>query len=74
MNLTVPTNIYVVYVAQISFYVHSLYATVFVDQWRRDSIVLIGHHIITALLLIFSLATRCVQTHISYAHAHLHTA
>jgi len=59
MNLTVPTNIYAVYVVQISFYVHSLYATVFVDQWRRDSIVLIGHHIITAVLLIFSLSTRC---------------
>lgn len=56
--LIVPRSVYIVYVVQISFYVHSLYATLFVDQWRRDSLVLIAHHIITVILLVFTLSIR----------------
>lgn len=58
MNLSVPLSIYAIYMAQISFYVHSLYTTILVDHWRRDSVVMVGHHVITALLLVFSLSTR----------------
>jgi len=60
MSLEVPKDVYAIYMIEISFYLHSLYTTLFVDQWRRDSIVLMGHHIVTSLLLVFSLSIRWV--------------
>ncbi|KAI1280461.1 Ceramide synthase 1 [Halotydeus destructor] len=57
--MAVPTNIYIIYMAQISFYINSLYTAVLVDQWRRDSPVLIVHHVITVILLVFTLSLRC---------------
>ncbi|XP_074597221.1 ceramide synthase 1-like [Brevipalpus obovatus] len=59
MSLEVPKDVYAIYMIEISFYLHSLYTTLFVDQWRRDSIVLMGHHVVTSLLLVFSLSIRC---------------
>lgn len=58
MSLEVPQDVYAIYMVEISFYLHSIYATMFVDQWRRDSIVLMGHHIVTSFLLIISLSIR----------------
>ncbi|XP_053211651.1 ceramide synthase 1-like [Panonychus citri] len=59
MSLDVPKDVYAIYLIEISFYLHSLYATLFVDHWRRDTLVLMGHHIVTSLLLVFSLSIRC---------------
>ncbi|XP_015789687.1 ceramide synthase 1 isoform X1 [Tetranychus urticae] len=59
MSLDVPKDVYAIYIVEISFYLHSLYATIFVDHWRRDTLVLMGHHIVTSLLLVFSLSIRC---------------
>lgn len=58
LDLEVPMDIYMIYMVQISFYVHSLYATLCIDVWRKDSLVLMAHHVITSILLIFSLSTR----------------
>lgn len=58
MDLIVPRSVYIVYLAQTSFYVHSLYATLCVDVWRRDSAVLIVHHVITVILLVVTLSVR----------------
>ncbi|RWS08325.1 ceramide synthase 1-like protein, partial [Dinothrombium tinctorium] len=60
MSATIPLDVYIIYVIQLSFYIHSVYATLFVDQWRKDSLVLIGHHIITSVMLLFSLSTRFI--------------
>lgn len=52
------TSYYVVFSVECSFYVYSLYATLFLDSWRKDSLVLMVHHIMTVALLVFSWAAR----------------
>ncbi|RWS31965.1 ceramide synthase 1-like protein [Leptotrombidium deliense] len=59
MSNEIPNDVYTIFVVQLSFYIHSVYATIYVDAWRKDSLVLIGHHIITSVMLLFSLSTRC---------------
>ncbi|XP_076322781.1 ceramide synthase 1-like isoform X2 [Tachypleus tridentatus] len=58
INSPIPTDIYILYVIQCSFYLHSLYATLFLDTWRKDSVVLLLHHLITLVLVSGSLACR----------------
>jgi len=53
-----PTEIYFVYLIQMSFYVHSVYGTLYVDMWRKDSIVMLIHHFLTIILIGFSYAAR----------------
>ncbi|KAG7487957.1 hypothetical protein MATL_G00029060 [Megalops atlanticus] len=57
-GMTVPTDIAIAYLIQGSFYGHSIYATVYMDAWRKDSIVMVVHHIITLALITFSYAFR----------------
>ncbi|EDO49866.1 predicted protein, partial [Nematostella vectensis] len=57
-SMPVPSDIYTIYVVQAGFYFHSIYATVFMDKWRADSIVMICHHILANALILFSFATR----------------
>ncbi|XP_078483914.1 ceramide synthase 1-like [Ciona intestinalis] len=51
LKCTVPWDLYIAYAAQLSFYVHSIYATAILDEWRKDSVVLLVHHVFTILLL-----------------------
>ena len=57
-GMPIPQDIYMLYVVEAGFYFHSIYATLFMDQWRRDSILMIMHHILTNLLIFFSFAIR----------------
>jgi len=54
MNDVVPNNMHILYLIEISFYIHSIYAVVCLDEWRKDSLVMFIHHIITFLLLSLS--------------------
>ncbi|XP_076801395.1 ceramide synthase 1-like [Clavelina lepadiformis] len=54
----VPTKIYIAYLVQFSFYAHSVYGTLFMDVWRKDSKVMLAHHFVTLLLIGFSYAFR----------------
>ena len=54
IDAVVPFSIYIAYMVQISFYVHSVYATLFIDVWRKDSIVMLLHHFVTMFLISFS--------------------
>ncbi|XP_053312166.1 ceramide synthase 1 [Spea bombifrons] len=54
----VPRNIALAYLIQGSFYAHSTYATLYMDAWRKDSIVMILHHLVTFTLITFSYAFR----------------
>ena len=56
--MPVPQDIYTLYMAEAGFYFHSIYASLFMDEWRRDSILMIVHHILTNSLILFSLAFR----------------
>ncbi|XP_078360160.1 ceramide synthase 1-like [Oculina patagonica] len=57
-GMPIPQDIYTLYVVEAGFYFHSIYATLFMDQWRRDSILMILHHILANLLIFFSFAIR----------------
>ncbi|KXJ13604.1 ceramide synthase 1 [Exaiptasia diaphana] len=57
-KVEIPSDIYILYVIQTGFYLHSIYATFFMDKWRKDSIVMILHHVLTICLLAFSFAIR----------------
>ncbi|XP_060641072.2 ceramide synthase 1 [Anolis sagrei] len=54
LGTEVPTDIAIAYLLQCSFYVHSLYSTLYMDVWRKDSVVMLVHHVVTLLLLAFS--------------------
>ncbi|XP_068175079.1 ceramide synthase 1 [Antennarius striatus] len=57
-GMSVPVDIAIAYLIQGSFYGHSIYATVYMDAWRKDSAVMVVHHIITLALICFSYAFR----------------
>lgn len=56
--MAVPWDIAVAYLLQGSFYCHSVYATVYMDSWRKDSVVMLVHHVVTLLLIASSYAFR----------------
>ncbi|XP_068923868.1 ceramide synthase 1 [Petaurus breviceps papuanus] len=57
-GMEVPRDIAVAYLLQGSFYGHSIYATLYMDAWRKDSVVMLLHHIVTLILIVFSYAFR----------------
>ncbi|XP_028299953.1 ceramide synthase 1 [Gouania willdenowi] len=57
-GMPVPIDIAIAYLIQGSFYGHSIYATLYMDAWRKDSAVMVVHHIITLALISFSYAFR----------------
>uniref|UniRef100_H2YWP0 TLC domain-containing protein n=1 Tax=Ciona savignyi TaxID=51511 RepID=H2YWP0_CIOSA len=66
----VPNEIYLAYILQFSFYIHSVYGTLFVDAWRKDSIVMLAHHVVTMLLIGFSYAFRFTNVGILILYLH----
>lgn len=59
--MSVPRDIAAAYLLQSGFYGHSIYATLYMDTWRRDSAVMLLHHVVTLLLLVSSYAFRWVS-------------
>ncbi|OCU00887.1 ceramide synthase 1 [Xenopus laevis] len=57
-GVQVPRDIALAYLIQGSFYAHSTYATLYMDSWRKDSVVMILHHLVTFTLITFSYAFR----------------
>ncbi len=58
LNMTVPFDVKFFYFIECGLYLHSVYATVFMDAWRKDSIVMIIHHFITLALILVSYGAR----------------
>ncbi|PIO76271.1 Longevity-assurance protein [Teladorsagia circumcincta] len=44
----------VIYATQASFYIHSVYATLYLDPWRKDSWLMFIHHFIALSMLLLS--------------------
>ncbi|VDO49944.1 unnamed protein product, partial [Haemonchus placei] len=44
----------VIYATQASFYIHSIYATLYLDPWRKDSWLMFIHHFIALSMLLLS--------------------
>lgn len=55
---SVPAAFKAVYFLEVSYYVHSLYATIFLNEWKKDSVVLLIHHFVAITLLSFSFLSR----------------
>ncbi|NWU17889.1 CERS1 synthase, partial [Cephalopterus ornatus] len=57
-GMEVPMDIAIAYLLQCSFYGHSIYATAYMDTWRKDSVVMLLHHVVTLTLIASSYAFR----------------
>ncbi|NXH51325.1 CERS1 synthase, partial [Rhabdornis inornatus] len=57
-GMEVPGDIAVAYLLQCSFYGHALYATAYMDTWRKDSLVMLLHHVVALTLIAASYAFR----------------
>ncbi|XP_013411633.1 ceramide synthase 1 [Lingula anatina] len=57
-GMEVPTLVYIMYMVQLSFYLHSVYGTLFMDHKRKDTLVMLFHHFLTMSLIGFSYACR----------------
>ena len=57
-DMAIPDDIRYLYYLESGFYFHALYATVFMDVWKKDSIAMLIHHVLANALIIFSMATR----------------
>ena len=60
MDMVVPPDIKLLYFAQCGFYVHSIYATIYMDSKRKDFYAMILHHVLTIALISISYVTRSV--------------
>lgn len=56
--MAIPDDIRYLYYLESGFYFHALYATVFMDVWKKDSVAMLIHHVLANALIIFSMATR----------------
>ena len=57
-GLSIPSDVYWLYMFELGLYVHSIYATLFIEVVRRDFVVQLIHHIVTILLLGYSFSVR----------------
>ncbi|XP_057306129.1 ceramide synthase 1-like [Hydractinia symbiolongicarpus] len=57
-EMNIPDDIFYLYMLEAGFYFHSIYATLFMDVWRKDSIAMLLHHILANMLIIFSYMVR----------------
>lgn len=51
-------GVYWLYMAEMGFYLHSLYAMLYMETIRRDFKVMMAHHVLTIGLLLFSYFVR----------------
>ena len=58
LNMTIPDDIRYLYFVECGFYLHSVYATIYMDTKRKDTNVMLLHHFLTMVLITVSYATR----------------
>lgn len=58
LGLEIKLELYCLYILQIGFYLHCIYALVFIETIRKDFPVLMLHHFLTLGLLVYSLGVR----------------
>jgi len=57
-GMDIEDAVYYLYMLQLSFYIHSIYGTFFLDVWRKDSLLMTFHHFLTISLIGFSYLAR----------------
>lgn len=58
IGMPIPIEIKYLYFVECGFYIHSVYATLFMDEKRKDFAVMLIHHFLTLVLIIVSYGTR----------------
>jgi ceramide synthetase len=58
LGMKIPAEITNLYFIECGFYLHSVYATIYMDAKRKDYFVMLLHHALTLVLIIASYATR----------------
>jgi sphingoid base N-stearoyltransferase len=58
VGMNIPTDIRYLYFVECGFYLHSVYATIYMDAKRKDTGVMLLHHVLTMILITVSYATR----------------
>ncbi|CAF0754186.1 unnamed protein product [Didymodactylos carnosus] len=69
-GMPVPVDIKIMYFVQCGFYLHSVYATLYMDYKRRDFYVMLLHHVLTMTLIFVSYATRYHKVGLLVLFAH----
>jgi ceramide synthetase len=57
-GMIIPFDIKLIYIIECGFYIHSIYATCYMDHKRKDFFIMIIHHIVTITLIAVSYAIR----------------
>lgn len=70
VGMAVPEEIKFIYFIQSGFYVHSVYATLYMDEKRKDFFVMLIHHFLTITLIVVSYATRYHKSGIMILFVH----
>ena len=58
LGISIPRDVYWMYMIQMGFYVHCIYASVFLETIRKDFVLLMTHHFLTIGLLSYSYGVR----------------
>jgi len=58
IDTQIPTDIYLIHIIQLAYYVHSIYSSLAIDLWRKDTPTLLFHHVICIALMFISIFTR----------------
>ncbi|CAK8677886.1 unnamed protein product [Clavelina lepadiformis] len=61
LHSVVNWDIYCIYMFQISHYLHCIYATLVLEEWRKDSVVMLIHHLVSIILIVNSYLFRYVH-------------
>lgn len=56
--MKIPSDIAFLYYVECGFYLHSIYATLYMDEKRKDFVVMLIHHVLTLVLITVSYSTR----------------
>jgi ceramide synthetase len=57
-GIQMPNDMYWVYMLEMGFYLHMMYATTYVETVRKDYVVQMLHHVLTLVLLLYSYSVR----------------
>ena len=60
-GMAIQPSIYWLYMLEMGFYLHSVYATIYIETIRKDFNVMLTHHFLAYALLWFSYVTRQVK-------------
>lgn len=56
--MPIPQEIQWLYLIECGFYLHSIYATLYMDTKRKDFLVMLFHHFLTIILIVVAYGTR----------------